>query len=70
MLDVVHLLYSAAIAGTLLLCARPGWLSVAAPPAGAATFVPDAIVAVSAGFFAFHLWAIVYFRCGHRVRGV
>ena len=66
---MVHLVYSAATAGTLLLCARPSWLSVAVPPAGAATVVPDAIVAVSAGFFAFHLWAIVYYRCGHRIDG-
>ena len=62
-LDLVHLLYSAAISATVLLRGRVDWLSVAAPPADADALLPDVIVCVSAGFFAFHLWALVHHRC-------
>ena len=58
----MHLLYSAAVSATVLLRGRIGWLSVAAPPAGSDALLPDVIVCVSAGFFAFHLWALVHHR--------
>ena len=63
-LDMVHLLYSAGVSATVLLRGRASWLSVAAPPAGAQALLPDVIVCVSAGFFAFHLWALVHHRRG------
>lgn len=66
---MVHLLYSGATAATVLLAGRGSWLSVAAPPTGAAAVLPDALVCVSAGFFAFHLWALVYYRCGAKALG-
>ena len=61
---MVHLIYSTGTAITVLLGGRASWLSVSAPPVGAATLLPDAIVCVSAGFIAFHLWALVYYRYG------
>lgn len=58
----MHLLYSGGVSATVLLCGRASWLSVAAPPADADALLPDVIVCVSAGFFAFHLWALVHHR--------
>ena len=65
-------MYSAGTAATVLLCGRASWFSVAGPPGAAAataTLLPDAIVCVSAGFIAFHLWALVYYRCAIRMPG-
>ena len=47
----------------MLLRGRASWLSVAAQPAEADALLPDVMVCVSAGFFAFHLWALVHHRC-------
>jgi len=58
--DLVHLLNSAGVSATVLLRGRAAWLSVAAPPAGPDALLPDVIVCVSAGCFAFHLWALVH----------
>ncbi len=51
-----------------LLRGRGAWLSIAAPPAGDDALLPDVIVCVSAGFFAFHLWALVHHRRVSRKR--